>query len=401
MKKRILIGALAASSLFLGTLTACDDASSMPINTTSVKETTSNSINDELLKKVYNEIKNSYTDTTYENFIANVYTDTQEDRITFDYLGMCISVDFNGSFIEKRLDIEDENNQMSMTIFKYINNEWLKTQYSKIIDGEEYIYYQVAYDETFSMYFKYEFTYNDNGKEASMLQSILKNNEWVYDVKMEYTYDEKGKLSIQEAFAYNGNEWILYNKSVAFGNQLQPVYAVILKADRSYFSKTERTYSDDGKVLTMTFSRFMNNEWVKIDETITHGNRDLTTYSLTLNEDGSFKSKDEYAYDENGNLKNSAKSMYINNEWVKIKEEIYNDDGSRIVTSYEVNEDGIYTKREEKTYSNAMLIMEISSIYENDEWAYDYKREYEYDDNGHKTGYLSYFYSNGEWVLAE
>lgn len=401
MKKRILIGALAASSLFLGALTACDDASSKPINTTSVKETTSNSINDELLKKVYNEIKNSYTDTTYENFIANVYTDTQEDRITFDYLGMCISVDFNGSFIEKRLDIEDENNQMSMTIFEYINNEWLKTQYSKIIDGEEYVYYQVAYDETFSMYFKYEFTYNDNGKEASMLQSILKNNEWVYDVKMEYTYDEKGKLSIQEAFAYNGNEWVLYNKSVAFGNQLQQVYAVTLKADRSYASKTERTYSDDGKVLTMTFSRFMNNEWVKIDETITHGNRDLTTYSLTLNEDGSFKSKDEYAYDENGNLKNSAKSMYINNEWVKIKEETYNDDGSRIVTDMFLNEDGSYKEKQEKTYSNAKLIMEISSIYENDEWAYDYKREYEYDDNGHKTGYLSYFYSNGEWVLAE
>ena len=144
----------------------------------------------------------------------------------------------------------------------------------------------------------------------------------------------------------------------------------------------------------------MNNEWVKIDETITHGNRDLTTYSLTLNEDGSFKLKYEYEYDNDGNILSSKLSKYINNEWIIIETQVYLSD-YRIITDMLLNEDGSYKEKQEKTYSNTKLIMEISSIYENDEWAYDYKREYEYDDNGHKTGYLSYFYSNGEWVLAQ
>ena len=126
MKKRILIGALAASSLFLGALTACDDASSKPINTTSVKETTSikettsNSINDELLKKVYNEIKNSYTDTTYENFEnLNVETapDTLKDAcsIKLYYAGKLIAVAEACYLNMPELAHEEENGSRDFT----------------------------------------------------------------------------------------------------------------------------------------------------------------------------------------------------------------------------------------------------------------------------------------------
>ena len=92
--------------------------------------------------------------------------------------------------------------------------------------------------------------------------------------------------------------------------------------------------------------------------------------------------------------------MYINNEWVKSKEEIYNDDGSRIVTSYEVNEDGIYTKREEKTYIDSELSTKIESEYVENEWVYKFKYEYIHNEADNSTKIVLYYYSEGEWVLA-
>ena len=382
MKKKYLISALVASTLFLSTLTSCDSngiTKSTIEKTNSTITTTNTSSEEKLYEKVLNEFKKTFNDITKNNLEMVEY----EDEIDFYFKSSYIKLDLNGEFIEKSISIE-ESNIIKKTLSNYINNEWVVEQIVNCINEKDYVIYQLGYDELLNLYYKLEYTYDDNGNELTEIQSILKNDSWVYEIKTEYAYDANGNMTNSKEFAYHNNEWIKIEENIKYGNDLKLVYSLVLKEDGTYYSKTERTYDDNGKQLTFTYSRFINNEWVIENKTNTIKNREYVVLDLKYNEDGSFNLKYEYEYDDNGELLSRKESKYINNEWKIINGKTYNDGILRYSYEISLNEDGSFDSKRECTYiKNILRDKEIVSKYIDNEWVKI--EEYKWFDLGKST----------------
>ena len=147
--------------------------------------------------------------------------------------------------------------------------------------------------------------------------------------------------------------------------------------------------------------KFINNEWIKIEEKVEVNNNLYATFRITFNDDDSFDEKFEYTYDDNWEVLTVTTSKYINNEWLyNFKSEVgrYGVNTTYTAKKYKYI-DGDWVLIEENTYINDRL-KSILKITFNDDESFDSKIEYTYDDNGNELNHLSYNYVNGSWVYS-
>ena len=295
MKKKKLFLFMALTSTIAG-LTSCNVSNNN--NSTEVILTTSTSSqapvynleDNELSQKVFNEIKKTLPNITYDEFLLyGRKIDEYSDCIELEYSSIRISIALDGTFRSKYEYTYDANGKKSTeTYSRYINNEWIKIN--------ESIYFYGVAKRIFSLYLnpddtfksKYEYTYDEKGNELSIISSEYENNAWVYNYKYEYTYDANGKKTTETYSKYKNNAWV-------------------------YTLKFESTYNEKGNILTQSNSIYKNNAWVYMD-------------------------KSEYTYDANGKMLKSIHSEYIIDEWVYIykSEYTYDDDGNHLtITNYE------------------------------------------------------------------
>ena len=293
MKKKKLFLFMALTSTIAG-LTSCnvsnDNNSTEVILTTSTSSQTQvyNLEDNELSQKVFNEIKKSLPNITYDEFLLyGRKIGAYADHIELEYSSIRISIALDGTFRSKTEYTYDANGKKSTeTYSRYINNEWIKTNESIYFYGEAKLIFSLYLnpDGTFSS--KYEYTYDEKGNELSIINSEYENNAWVYNYKNEYTYDANGKKTTETYSKYKNNAWV-------------------------YILKFESTYDEKGNPLTFTNSIYKNNAWVYMD-------------------------KSEYIYDANGKMLKSIYSEYINDEWVYTYkyEYTYDERGDQLIARY-------------------------------------------------------------------
>ena len=492
MKKKTLIYALLASA-FITVVASCDDANTTNNNTNTPSVSISSDYetpeihnyrieDNELSKKVYAAISKSFniSNVTYEEFLTNTSKTNIDSKIKFDFnnsmYAVTVELDLgelflnaeignNNTWIEyqykdgewfknyERIFINNEDHQINYNIVdgiiiknekiddpdgnwsievfsKYINNEWVDEEkyestlengkqvsckVSKYINNEWVIVedstvyssgskytYKLTLNEDGTFKEKFEATYDDNGNTLSTLHSSWINNEWVDEEKYEYTYDSNGKIltssrinfntnyreedtydsngnkAIYSQYRYINNEWVKIEECVYVSDSAtKPTMIITLNEDGSFNTKEERIY-DDNVEWNYKEYKYINNEWVKTGEGfVIRGNDCLLSYSkysLVLNEDGTFAKKVERTYDDNLNNLSTITSKYINNEWV-------------------------YEEKEENTYNaNGKELSHTSSKYINNEWVYIYKNEFTFDENGNTTTVIYSEYINNEWV---
>lgn len=364
-------------------------------------------------------------------------------------------LDFNddGSFNQiKEYTYDDNGNKTSESTTKYINGEWIKISTVIFINGNEYTTYSVGFTNRGALRDKIESTYDEYGKKILEIRSIIKGGTWTYSDKYEYTYDDNGNLiseihydPLDGGWVYKtktestydsngiGTSWVLSNylngnwvyvqKSDysfdEYGNILQTdskflndkwekitesifingtrkkTFEIILNQDNTFYSLNETTYDASGNKKTYRYSIYQNGEWVKYYESVFINGNELYTYDLT------FDTIKEATYDEEGNILTYKESKYINNEWIKLLEKKRINNILKILYQVDFDLGGSISSKNEYTYDdNGNELSDILSYYENDEWVYNSKTEYTYDENNNKQTHTYSEFINGEWLVV-
>ncbi len=409
------IGLLTLGFILFG-VTSCDDYT---------PKYSYNLEDNDLSKKIYSEYENEFSNSNYNNFLINCTKKTEHDEVSYEYLTFTIVLNNDGSFKEK-IVIKDK----IKTIYKYINDSWIKTDEKTYIDGKEKITFNISFNlDDGSFKNKFENTYDDKGNRLTGTSYKYINNEWVKDLeyryingknctlyslllysdnsyreKNEYTYDDNGNQLSSVSYYYINNEWVLHSKyEYTYDENGNELIAVIYDTLKS--TKFEYTYDEKGYLLTEVEYTYSDNEWIfKTKEEFYYNSNGKKISEEKYNYiDNSWvgDSKFEYAYNSNGRKISESKYNYINNSWVSDSkfEYTYNSNGKTIsVVKYNYNDN---SKIEQIYNEEGLLITETKSSYSDNEWHPKYKEESIYDTNKCKTRETKYKYINGEWIKME
>ena len=412
MKKKKLFLFMALTSTIAG-LTSCnvsnDNNSTNIVEQTTTTSTSSqapvyNLEDNELSQKVFNEIKKTLPNITYDEFLLyGRKIGAYSDHIELEYSSIRISIALDGTFRSKsEYTYDDSGNLLTQADSKYENNAWVYT-------------------------YKSEYTYDANGKKSTETYSRYINNEWIkidesiyingelspifllylnpdgtFISKYEYTYDANGKKSTETYSEYKNNEWIKTNEIIYINGEAKMIYSVSFNSDDTFKSKFEYTYDANGNMSSLIQSEYKNNEWIKTYESIFINGDAKIIYYVSFNLDGTFKRKSEYTYDANGNRLTYTYSEYKNNEWIKTNESIFINGDAKIIYSVSFNSDDTFKSKEEYTYdANGNELTSTHSEYKNNAWVYYAKYEYTYDNDGNRLTETRYDYINGNWVLQD
>jgi len=331
--------------------------------------------------------------------------------------------------------LDENNNILGYTVYKFIDEEWVKTFdyiyikgvrkciYSATINSDnivetidEYTYdengneltnkrsvlaegkwtiYESIYnngesrlnrktclktDNTFD--FKCEYTYDENGKLLNEIEYTYTNDEWVYSKKTEYTYDDKGDKSNKKEYLYRSGQWLLRHEYIYINNEEKEVLVIVYKGVE-YKSKTEYKYDENGNMVESIDYNFNYGDWqsYRSIENEYDENGNILTYTV-YNLYGLEKEiylKIVYTYDNT----NKRIYYYYSNGALKSYEEFWYIDDQWVKKNGFILINGI----EQMVYSLNIIDDQINS-----------KDEMTYDANGNLLTFTSYKPINGEWV---
>ncbi len=366
-------------------------------------DTYSKYINDQWVKYTEYKYINNERKTVYETYSKLDGTFDRRYEYTFD----------------------DKGNQLSYMLSMYKNNSWtysLKSEYTYDESGNQLSWISSNYiDGDWTYDFKYEFSYDNNGNELNHIVSNYENNSWTYSCKYEYTYDDNGNKLTEVYSDYLEDAWIKTRERRYINNMEKTTCSIALNDDGTFNFKNEYTYDESGNQLTRAYFEYKNGEWVKIEEFRYYGNETKNLYSLTFKDDGTYDYIYEYTYDDNRKMLTSKITKYIDGDWVKVEEWKYFDDRRASIYYISFNDDGTFKSKYESTYNdNGIKLTSTTFIYRNNNWVkkevykyfnngltgkstyylndtFDALYEYEYDDNGVLLSSRSLDYYNNSW----
>lgn len=242
--------------------------------------------NDELIKRI--ETIYSYGVKKYNNIYNGLNLRDKECIISYAK---------NGSFSSKEEYAYDgKGNVLSSINSIYKNNAWV-------------------YD------YKNEYTYDEKGKKISETYSKFRENTWLDNYKHEYTYDEDGHTFTNIYLEYEGNEWVYKNKHEYLRDSndkiITETYSKYKDNEWSYVGKGEYTYDEYGQKIAEIYSRYINNEWIRINESKWINGLRKELLKISFNPDDTFNTKEEYTYDESGNLLKTSHYIYEDGKWIE------------------------------------------------------------------------------------
>jgi hypothetical protein len=192
-------------------------------------------------------------------------------------------------------------------------------------------------------FFKEVFTFDAKQKNIQFVTFEWNDslNIWNYDDKADYTYNAAGKRtqSIYSEWDMDNNTWVGYEKEETFydangKDTLDKLYSPgESKGSWNYTSKTRYFYDANGRdTLQTNYSRPMDNgtylDFEVNGKTVfmydDKGRDTLTlSYQKGENSDWEYNTKDEYAYDENGNLTEHTYCYWDYSRWVNNEKDEY------------------------------------------------------------------------------
>lgn len=261
------------------------------------------------------EAKNEYTYDDADNILTHVYskyingnwiiTKFSDSEHNTEY---SINLKSDGTYESKDEYTYDEyGGELTWTNYEYINNDWVTIKY-RDYEHNTGCSFNLNPDGTYDS--KDEYTDDAFGNEVTDAYIEFENDTWVYIYKNEYTYDkDRNKLTAKYS-KYINRKWVV-TKFEDYENNTR--YSINLKADGTYDSKTEYTFLEDGATSTCTMYKYINNDWVILYFKDYEHN---TIYTIDLNSDETYKSKTEYTYDDNGVLLTVTNYVYVDGQWV-------------------------------------------------------------------------------------
>ena len=393
MRKKSLFLTLIASALFVGTLTSCNDDAPQKVNvenTNNVQNQNVDPTEGELKRKAFYQFQNEYSYSTYDDFLLNAKITKNEEtnEILYEYKSSFVCLDLEGNFKYKEFRYGGDKTYR----LDFSDGQWYIT--SEIIDKKSNVVYTYVKDDN-NPYGNSDYQIsNIKYSQSSLISSVTtykyQDDEWVLDTKEEHEFDEDSRIKVCLNYKYINNEWIK-SKEMHYDNV---IFYISFEND-TYYGKSEYTYDEKGKESSYKYSRYINGEWVKIEEYNRVNGSRKEVYKIEF-KNGEYYQLRETFYDENGNEFAYNYSKYINGEWVKIEEHVTLSDGR--YTTYSVRYSGdTLIKLYENTYDkNGNKYTEICSDYINGSWVCDYKEEYTYDANGRISTEIRSEYTDGQ-----
>jgi len=443
-KKKIILAMLAAVLSF--SFASCDGNKEVN-NDKEIIENNSNLKDDDLTKKVYNEYLKSFSNIKYDEFLTNAYRYMANGEYTYQYLDSDISVKIDGSFSSKRIKNNDE-----VIKSKFINNNWIEIEKTNVDSSNiSHVIYSILLNSDDSYNTKYEYTYDDNWNKKESKTSKFIDNEWMkieegiyinnsyhttfflslindsFDSKREYTYDEEGNVltdisskyengnwvlktmqefsyddegyKIRDKFSKNINDkWVKLYENIYINNESKPLYKAYFNTS-GFTEAYEYAYDDAGNKLESKYYKYINNDWLLMEEYIYINGNKKTLYSLNLDKNNNYDYKNEYTYDDSGNELGAKYYKYINDAWLLLEEDINIDGNKKDIYKLNLDNDNSFNYKEETKYDDKIETV-IKSYYENNEWVIKEKFIQLYENNN-LISVTCYEYLNNEWVLKD
>ena len=441
MKKKKIFLALIASSFIATAFTSCGNSNNNEttnnLNTVetntdipntsntdaSISDTTDSYEQKEDLytQKVYNEFLKLFPNDSYNDFLKD-FEKIESNDIKYTYKASSITLDSNGEFKEKEMVLEYNNSKFKIQS-KYANNNWIDLNAYQYINNEFKKTEEIKLDSKNSYKSKFEYTYDNDGNMLFKTRSTYVNNDWIvlnkyqyinnkskeiytltlnsnnmYEVKEESTFDDSGNFLTYKISKYIDDEWVVIGESKAINNKSVTIYKVKFNVvDNSFDSKTEYKYDDNGNETGRIGYIYQNNEWLLSGESTYINNKLYIFYKIYYKEDNTFNSKEEYTYDNDGNMLTETNYRYLDNMWKESDKYTYVD--GKQYTVFEINWNSYFpTKRDEYKYDDkGKLISFETSIMDNDTWKKTSKEEYTYDNDGYEILYVNSILVNDTW----
>lgn len=233
---------------------------------------------------------------------------------------------------------------------------------------------------------KEEYTYYPGKKQKEKIEYAYNGDDWEEMTKTEWDYNTAGLTTMLATYEWINNSWrglekIEYTYDAA-GNQICGIiYQWGNVDDWEKVIKLEFKFEENDSFYVISF--WNSNEWVTYLETsceITVGENGLWTSIIAYNVDGQPAEKREFAYYENGYIKET--NLY---SWSKFEND-WKDNW--IILTYDIN---------------GTVIGETSYVWEENHWIGDYKIEISYDSYGIPQFAKSYMWKEDEndWEITE
>lgn len=296
----------------------------------------------------------------------------------------------------KNISTFDANNHKTQIIVaNYEYGEWIYQQkhtYSYNIDGDTTNMESFSWDETDLVWLGYSrnsITYDATGNiiEEIDYQWDSEATNWRPLTKFEYIFNSNDHLQTTNYFEWNDVESALVHYSRAnytFNANNLPTELLLEFYDyeNSVWENGEKnTYSyNANNLLSEEFLYFWNTEWVN-----------TLRYTLTYNTSGKLIHKicDEWSTDT----------------WIYYWERTWTyDNNQRLIEEFYDNPYGLEEKWQNAYSNSGNLTLKSYSYYStsDDLWIFDYKYEWDYDNNNNITRYLWIETIHGEssWVIG-
>jgi len=330
--------------------------------------------------------------------------DSKGNRIESKRLTNCVACSIGGN--EKSIFTFDENGNTTSEIYFDLDlnsNERIPVYKTEMVYGingiaEEHIFrkYATAADEWVQSS-KTVHTYDGNGRLTKEIRYNWNdsNSSWQYSSKMEQEFDKKGIILIRENYTYNlvKSLWIgtVKEENVFKDGQILTGIRYEWNYELNQWRnqvKGEYTYDGNGiEKMEIGFKWNATDEiwenYYKYEFSINASGKvdKITTFKIDSSNQWIGAYREEYVYDENGNV-----ILLVNSEWDTII--------SDWVSKYKI---------EREFNTNSQMTFELTYRWNKDQndWGFNDKRTFDFDINGNiKTAnYYSWKINNNNWYL--
>ena len=332
MKKKSLLFALIASTLFASSLVSCDEESIPTVSSVVQTTTTTNqpSTTATTTSPTENNIPTTTSSTT--NVVPTTSNTTNVTPTTSSTTAASSTTTTTTTQTQTPNFEDDELAQSAYNLFLASYPTLTYPEFLTTATKSDYNFNSMNLKKftygSFAYYFntdgnalgkdEYEFDVNNNILTA--LTQMLYNGNWINYYKLEYTYDTDGKMLSKKESKYENNNWEKQYEVIYINNVSYVTYS--LGSTNGIKQKYEYTYDENGNMLAYFFSNYVNEAWVydsKEEYTYDENGNLLLHITYNYTNDGwVYREKEEYTYDANGIQETSFHYVYNNGEWVLI-----------------------------------------------------------------------------------
>lgn len=150
---------------------------------------------------------------------------------------------------KKEYTYDEKGNKVTYSLFKLINDEYVKIVEFKYFNNEEKLVYSLILNEDNSFNRKSEYTYDSKGNEVNSIISKYVDGLLEYEIKNEFTCDEKGNRLIYNQYIFKNGKWEMSHGWLYVNGKERKAFDVYTNDSGTF--KDEYTYDENGNKTTI------------------------------------------------------------------------------------------------------------------------------------------------------